>query len=157
MKNKVFIVANWGVLLLALLAFSTSAVFAEEDYKAKYEDKVKVNNDTIGVIAGVIEYVCPKIAPKGSNICDGKDTVGKAVKLATHIEKEGEVQNQDAADQFFDAVEQFKGHFEPRQKAAEYAKKGDFKNAFGYEEYAWQYLVKCASRGIFAKKMVDGE
>jgi hypothetical protein len=59
--------------------------------------------------------------------------------------------------QFFDAVEQFKGHFPYRAEAQKAAAAGNSDDAFLNEEMAWQYLVKCASRGIFAKKMVDGE
>ncbi|MBI4084135.1 MAG: hypothetical protein HY423_16140 [Candidatus Lambdaproteobacteria bacterium] len=130
---------------------------AQAGDKENYAAKVKENDATIGVIAGVINYVCPKIAPKGSAMCTTDDAVGKAVALATHIEEGKPVQNQRAADQFADAVEQFKQHIPLRQKAAQYAKNGDFRNAFGYEEFAFQYLVKTATQGINAKKMVDGE
>ena len=62
-----------------------------------------------------------------------------------------------AAMQFYDAVDQFKLHFPERDAAQKLAKKGKWKEASIREEMAWQYLVKCASRGIFSKKMVDGE
>jgi hypothetical protein len=138
-----------GLMLVGFMAYAGD----KEDYEAKF----KQNDATIGVIAGVINYVCPKIAPEGSPMCSTDDAVGKAVALATHIEAGQPVQNQRAADQFVDAVEQFKQHIPLRQKARDYAKKGDFKNAFGYEEFAFQYLVKTATQGINAKKMVDGE
>jgi len=54
-------------------------------------------------------------------------------------------------------VEQFKPHFGYRAKAKELAAKNEWQDAFLNEEMAFQYLVKCASRGIFAKKLVDGE
>jgi len=68
-----------------------------------------------------------------------------------------ELLNKKAALQFWDAVEQFKLHFPYRAKAKKAGEKGEWENAFLNEEMAWQYLVKCASRGIFAKKIVDGE
>ena len=59
------------------------------------------------------------------------------------------------SDQFADAVEQFKQHYPLRERAKDYAKKGDYSNAYGYEEYAFQYLVKTATHGIAAKNIVD--
>ncbi len=148
---------NWSsgaCLMVGLFLFAAPAWAGD---KESYLAKVKENDATIGIIEGEIEYVCPKIAPVGSDLCGGTDTVAKAVKLAQHIEEEKPVQNQRAADQFLDAVEQFKEHYPQRAKAKELAAKGDYAGAFGYEEFAWQYLVKTASRGVFAKKMVDGE
>jgi len=157
--------------MTAILCLAAS-VMAKEDYKANYEAKVKVNNDTIGVIAGVINYVCPKLIPAASagKICNAKDPVGSAVGVQKYMEvnwdkeeddiedaKMPELLNKTAALQFWDAVEQFKGHFPYRAKAKEAVEKGDWYTAFLNEEMAWQYLVKCASRGIFAKKIVDGE
>ncbi len=157
--------------LTAILCLAVTAM-AKEDYKAKYEAKMKVNNDTIGVIAGVINYVCPKLIPAASagKICNPKDPVGSAVGVQKYMEqnwnkeeddiedaKMPELLDKTAALQFWDAVEQFKGHFPWREKAKAAAAKGDLETAFLSEEMAWQYLVKCASRGIFAKKLVDGE
>jgi len=68
-----------------------------------------------------------------------------------------ELLNKKAALQFWDAVEQFKLHYPYREKAKKAADQGSWYDAFLNEEMAWQYLVKCASRGIFAKKIVDGE
>ena len=68
-----------------------------------------------------------------------------------------ELLNKKAAFQFWDAVEQFKLHFPYRDKAKKAAEQGEWQDALLNEEMAWQYLVKCASRGIFAKKIVDGE
>ena len=135
--------------------FLAAPVFAGD--KEDYEAKVKVNDETIGVIAGVINYVCPKIAPSGSAICDTQDPVKKAVDLAKYIDEGKPVQSQPAAEQFADAVDQFKQHYPLREKARDYAKKADFKNAFGYEEYAFQYLVKTATHGIAAKNILDGK
>ena len=160
--------------LFAFLAICCLAVnvAAKEDWKAKYDDKVKVNDSTIGVIAGVINYVCPKLIPAASagKICNAKEPVGSAVGVQKYMEqnwnkeeddiedaKMPELLNKTAALQFWDAVEQFKGHFPWREKAKAAAAKGDMYNAFLNEEMAWQYLVKCASRGIFSKKIVDGE
>ncbi len=161
-------------LFFTLIAFLCMAgnVTAAEDYKANYEAKVKQNDATIGIIAGVINYVCPKLIPgsKSSKICNAKDPVGSAVGVQKYMEtnwdkEEDDIEdakmpkllNKKAALQFWDAVEQFKLHFPYRDKAKKAAAKGDWYNAFLNEEMAWQYLVKCASRGIFSKKIVDGE
>ena len=145
-------------------------VTAAEDYKLKYQEKVKQNDDTIGVIAGVINYVCPKLVPASTKICNPDDPVASAVGVQTYMEQNWdkeeddiedadmpELLNKKAALQFWDAVEQFKLHYPYREKAAKAAEKDEWQDAFLNEEMAWQYLVKCASRGIFAKKIVDGE
>jgi len=157
--------------VMALLCFAGN-VTADQDYKAGYEAKIQQNNDTIGVIAGVINYVCPKLIPAASSgdICNAKDPVGSAVGVQKYMEKNWdkdeddiedaempELLNKKAALQFWDAVEQFKGHFPYREKAQKAAEAGKWQDALLNEEMAWQYLVKCASRGIFAKKIVDGE
>jgi hypothetical protein len=159
-------------VLFTLVAFLCLAgnVTAAEDYKMKYQEKVKVNDGTIGVIAGVINYVCPKLVPASTEICKPADPVGSAVGVQKYMEQnwdreEDDIEdaempdllNKKAALQFWDAVEQFKQHYPWREKAKNYAGKGDWQDAFMNEEMAWQYLVKCASRGIFAKKIVDGE
>jgi len=169
-KNSMKLISSLFTLM-ALLCL-VGSVMAGEDYKANYEAKVKQNDDTISIIAGVINYVCPKLIPAASagKICNPKDPVGSAVGVQKYMEtnwnkeeddiedaKMPELLNKTAALQFWDAVEQFKAHFPYRAKAKEAAAKGDMYNAFLNEEMAWQYLVKCASRGIFAKKIVDGE
>ncbi len=168
-KTKAMLVASFSVLML--LGFSQS-VWA--DAKADYEKKVEVNNATIGVIAGVINYVCPKLVDASLNICNAKDPVGSAVGVQTAMGDQEELDDMDpdelieeltdrkilhvdAAMQFYDAVEQFKLHYPLRAAAKKAADKGDYGLAATSEEMAWQYLVKTASRGIFAKKMVDGE
>ena len=170
MKDSLKLISSLFTLAAFLLLAGTS--LAGEDYKANYEAKVKQNDDTIGVIAGVINYVCPKLIPPASagKICNEKDPVGSAVAVQKYMEqnwnkeeediedaKMPELLNKTAALQFWDAVEQFKQHFPYRENAKKAAAKGDWYNAFLNEEMAWQYLVKCASRGIFAKKIVDGE
>ena len=167
-KNNIKLV----FVLFTLFAFLCLAgnVTAAEDWKMKYQDKVKVNDGTIGVIAGVINYVCPRLVPASTNICKPDDPVGSAVGVQKYMEQNWdreeddiedaempELLNKKAALQFWDAVEQFKQHYPWREKAENYAGKGDWQDAFMNEEMAWQYLVKCASRGIFAKKIVDGE
>ncbi len=169
-KNRMKLISSLFTLM-ALLCL-VGSVMAAEDYKANYEKKVKQNDDTIGVIAGVINYVCPKLIPAASagKICNAKDPVGSAVGVQKYMEtnwnkeeddiedaKMPELLNKTAALQFWDAVEQFKSHFPYRETAKKAAAKEDWYNAFLNEEMAWQYLVKCASRGIFAKKIVDGE
>ena len=166
---KGMLVTAFSVFLLTVFSQSAWA-----DAKSDYEKKVKVNNDTIGVIAGVINYVCPKLVDSSLNICNAKDPVGSAVgvqKVMGEIEElddmdpnelieeltDRKVLHVDAAMQFYDAVEQFKLHYPLRASAKEAAGKGNWEAAARSEEMAWQYLVKTASRGIFAKKMVDGE
>jgi len=149
-----------------------SALASAADPKADYEAKMKVNDETIGVIAGVINHVCPKLIPAASagKICNAKDPVGSAVGVQKYMEtnwnkaeediedaKMPELLNKRGALQFWDAVEQFKEHFPYRDKAKKLAAEGKWQDAFLHEEMAWQFLVKCASRGIFAKKIVDGE
>lgn len=163
--------------LVSSLVFVVSTVSAKEDYKANYEKKVKVNDDTIGVIAGVINYVCPKLVDASTKICNTKDPVASAVGFQKQLVQKGSIDDLDdmepkelqkalkdrkilhkeAALQFYDAVEQFKLHYPERKKAKEFAAKKKWQDAARHEEMAWQYLVKTASRGIFTKKMVDGE
>ncbi len=157
---------------ISLIAFLGLAgnVSADEHYQQKYQEKVKQNDDTIGVIAGVINYVCPKLVPASTQICNAEDPVGSAVGVQKYMEQNWdreeddiedaempELLNKKAALQFWDAVEQFKGHFPWREKAKKAGEMGQWQDAFLNEEMAWQYLVKCASRGIFAKKIVDGQ
>jgi hypothetical protein len=155
--------------LIAFLCLAGS-VTAEQNYKLDYQEKVKQNDATIGIIAGVINYVCPKLVPASTNICNPDDPVGSAVGVQKYMEQDWdkeeddiedakmpELLNKKAALQFWDAVEQFKLHFPYREKAKEAAEQGNWQDALLNEEMAWQYLVKCASRGIFAKKIVDGE
>ena len=165
-------IVKWISSLFTLVAFLCLAgnAMAERDYKAEYKAKVKQNDATIAIIAGVINYVCPKLVPASTKICNPDDPVGSAVGVQKYMEKYWdkdeediedakmpELLNRKAALQFWDAVEQFKKHFPYREKAKKAAEKGDWQNALLNEEMAWQYLVKCASREIFAKKLVDGE
>ena len=155
--------------LIAFLCLAGS-VSAEQNYKLDYQEKVKQNDATIGIIAGVINYVCPRLVPASTKICNPDDPVGSAVGVQKYMEQNWdkeeddiedaempELLNKKAALQFWDAVEQFKLHFPYREKAKEAAAQGDWQDALLNEEMAWQYLVKCASRGIFSKKIVDGE
>jgi hypothetical protein len=149
-------IASAAIAVCLLAAYSLAGTVAFAGDKEDYLAKSKVNDDTIGVIVGVINYLCPKIAPADAAFCSNADPVAKAVALSTYIDEGKPVQNKLAADLFFDAVEQFKAHIPLRQKAKDYAKAGDYKNAFGYEEYAFQYLVKVATQGLLAKNRVDG-
>jgi len=155
--------------LIAFLCLAGN-VTAEQNYKLDYQAKVQQNDATIGIIAGVINYVCPRLVPASTKICNPDDPVGSAVGVQKYMEQNWdkeeddiedaempELLNKKAALQFWDAVEQFKLHFPYREKAKEAAEQGNWQDALLNEEMAWQYLVKCASRGIFAKKIVDGE
>ncbi len=161
----------FGLFLMAIISLVFCGVtFAAENYEADYNAKSKQNDATIAIIAGVINYVCPRLVPASTKICYAKDPVGSAVGIQKYMGKywdpeEDDIEdakmpkllNKTAALQFWDAVEQFKEHMPYRAKAKEMAAKEKWYDAFLNEEMAWQYLVKCASRGIFAKKIVDGE
>jgi hypothetical protein len=169
MKTNIMKLISSFFMLIAFLCL-VGNVTAEENYELKYQEKVKQNDGTIGVIAGVINYVCPRLVPASTNICNPDDPVGSAVGVQKYMEQNWdkeeddiedadmpELLNKKAALQFWDAVEQFKQHYPWREKAKKAAEQDEWYNAFLNEEMAWQYLVKCASRGIFAKKIVDGE
>jgi len=169
MRIKILKMIYLPFILIAFLCLAGN-LSAAQDYKKDYQAKVKVNDETIGIIAGVINYVCPKLVPGSTKICNPEDPVGSAVGVQKYMEqnwdkeeddiedaKMPELLNKKAALQFWDAVEQFKLHYSYRDKAKKASEKGDWENALLNEEMAWQYLVKCASRGIFAKKIVDGE
>jgi hypothetical protein len=169
MKTNIMKLVSSFFMLIAFLCLAGN-VTAAENYELKYQAKVKQNDGTIGVIAGVINYVCPKLVPASTKICNPDDPVGSAVGVQKYMEqnwdkeeddiedaKMPELLNKKAALQFWDAVEQFKQHYPYRENAKQAAEKSEWQNAFLNEEMAWQYLVKCASRGIFAKKIVDGE
>jgi hypothetical protein len=169
MRIKILKMIYLPFILIAFLCLAGN-LSAAQDYEKGYHAKVKQNDATIGIIAGVINYVCPKLVPGSTKICNPEDPVGSAVGVQKYMEqnwdkeeddiedaKMPELLNKKAAFQFWDAVEQFKMHFPYRAKAKEAAEKGDWENALLNEEMAWQYLVKCASRGIFSKKLVDGE
>jgi len=166
--NLIKLVASFFTLIAFL--YLAGNVTASEDYRLKYQEKVKQNDATIGVIAGVINYVCPKLVPASTKICNPDDPVGSAVGVQKYMEQNWdkeeddiedaqmpELLNKKAALQFWDAVEQFKQHYPYREKGKNAAEKDEWQDAFLNEEMAWQYLVKCASRGIFAKKIVDEE
>ncbi|MGK5094709.1 hypothetical protein WDW89_22195 [Deltaproteobacteria bacterium TL4] len=173
--NSVRSLPLMGVSIFLYLACTAGlTVAADDDYKAKYESKVAENDATIGVIAGVINYVCPKIVEASTGICNPKDPVGSALGIQKQMGdideldelgdaelnkdlKSKKILHVNAAMQLYDAVEQFKEHYPLRKVAKEMAKQGKWQEALLNEEMAWQYLVKTASRGIFAKKMVDGE
>jgi hypothetical protein len=169
MKTNVMKLVSSFFTLIAFLCLAGN-VTAEQNYKLDYQAKVQQNDATIGIIAGVINYVCPRLVPASTKICNPDDPVGSAVGVQKYMEQNWdkeeddiedaempELLNKKAALQFWDAVEQFKLHFPYRAKAKEAAEQGHWEDALLNEEMAWQYLVKCASRGIFAKKIVDGE
>ncbi len=169
MKTNLMKLVSSFFTLIAFLCLAGN-VTAEQNYKLDYQAKVQQNDATIGIIAGVINYVCPRLVPASTKICNPDDPVGSAVGVQKYMEQNWdkeeddiedaempELLNKKAALQFWDAVEQFKLHFPYRAKAKEAAEQGNWQDALLNEEMAWQYLVKCASRGIFAKKIVDGE
>ena len=142
-------------------------VTAEENYKLAYQAKVKQNDGTIGIIAGVINYVCPKLVPVSTKICNPDEPVGSAVGVQKYMEqnwdkeeddiedaKMPELLNKKAALQFWDAVEQFKLHFPYREKAKKAAEQGAWQDALLNEEMAWQYLVQMRpAEGFLPRKL----
>jgi len=106
--------------LIAFLCLAGN-VTAEQNYKLDYQAKVQQNDATIGIIAGVINYVCPRLVPASTKICNPDDPVGSAVGVQKYMEQNWdkeeddiedaempELLNKKAALQFWDAVEQFK-------------------------------------------------
>ena len=83
--------------LITLIAFLclTGSLSAEENYEQKYKDKVKQNDGTIGVIAGVINYVCPKLVPASTKICNPDDPVGSAVGVQKYMEQNWDKEEDD--------------------------------------------------------------
>ena len=80
-----------SVLLMSMLTQVTWA-----DARANYEEKVNANDQTIGVIAGVINYVCPKLVDPSVGICNPKDPVGSAVAIQKQM---GDLDELDELDQ----------------------------------------------------------
>ena len=137
---------NIFVLTLCFI-FSNFAMAKEASDEAKYLKKYKVNDETIVTIAGVINYVCPKLVKNASKICNKKDPVGSAVAFQKQLLGKGTIDDLDDLDddelkktlkkrkilhkegamQFYDAVEQFKKHFAPRKKAKAFALKANGK------------------------------
>ena len=168
MKKHTFKLMSIFLTMIMMLCFT--GVLSAENYKLDYQAKVKQNDGTIAIIAGVINYICPRLVPGKTKICNPNDPVGSAVGVQKYMEQYWDKEEDDIEDarmpellskrgalQFWDAVEQFKLHFPYRAKAKKLAAQGQWYDAFLNEEMAWQFLVKCASRGIFAKKIVDGE
>ena len=135
--------------------------------KADYQKKVKTNDYYVGVVAAVVNILCPKLV-NDTKICNPKDPVGSAVAIQTVMmggvkdidDREDEdiakvVTNLDAAMQFYDAVEQFKGFLQYKGVAGKFAKKRRWTDATMAEEQAWQHIVKTASRAKFAAKMLN--
>lgn len=162
------------VLTLLMMLVWVGQSWAGEDFQARYKAKVKENDDTIKVIADVINYVCPKLVEASTKICKKEDPVGSAVGVQKQMGELDELDGMDektlqttlkqrkilhtkAAMQFYDAVEQFKKHYPDRENAKKMAAEGKWQDALLHEEMAWQGLVKTADRGIFSKKMVDGQ
>jgi len=120
-----------SLFIALMVTLSMAGVGAAAGYKDDYNAKVKQNNATIGVIAGVINYVCPRLVPDSTNICKPKDPVGSAVGVQKYMEKNWDreeddiedaempagLKNKTAALQFWDAVEQFKLHYGYRATA----------------------------------------
>ncbi len=72
----------FSFITLAAFLCLVGTVAAEENYELKYQEKVKQNDGTIGVIAGVINYVCPKLVPASTKICNPDDPVASADNMS---------------------------------------------------------------------------
>jgi hypothetical protein len=143
------------------------SVVADSKYtKADYEKKVKTNDFYVGVVAAVINGLCPKLV-KDKSVCNDKKPVETAVAIqkvmlsgkqdVDDVDEDvlaAKFNSVDAAFQFYDAVEQFKLFLGQKTENGKYAKAKNWKKATIGEEQAWQYIVKVASRAAFAAKMV---
>ena len=114
---KLAIKKTAALCLMLLLGLHFSGTGVADEFKAKYFGKKNQNNATIGVIAGVINYVCPRLVPASTNICNPKDPVGSAVGVQKYMgqnwdPEEDDIEDADlpkllhldAALQFWDAV-----------------------------------------------------
>ena len=83
--------------LIAFLCLAGN-VTATENYELDYQAKVKQNDDTIGIIAGVINYVCPRLVPASTKICNPDDPVGSAVGVQKYMEQNWDKEEDDIED-----------------------------------------------------------
>jgi len=63
MKTNIMKPVSSFFMLAVFLCLAANGV-AGENYKLNYQEKVKQNDGTIAIIAGVINYVCPKLVPR---------------------------------------------------------------------------------------------
>lgn len=119
-----------SVLIALLLPMFSGYGIAQEakmDYKAGYEKQMKENADTMEVINGVVKWLKEHNYDKYPH---AKDAVEDALDS---------LNNADAA----------------KKKAEDFQAKGEMKQAYTWATQYWQYLVKVATEGLRAKKMVE--
>ena len=119
----------WFFLSIALVLCISAYGFAQQtvDYKAGYEKQVKENASTMETINGVVAWL-----------------------------KEHHYENYPKAkDAVEDAVDSLNNGEGAKKKAADFAAKSNWQQAYGWENQYWQYLVKAATDGLRAKKMVE--
>jgi len=97
------------------------------EYKKKYEEKVKVIQQTADIINGVVKYL-------KENNYEQYPYVKALVE---------------------DAVDQLNKAKFAEENYKKYAKEGKWKDAFLWAEQYWQYQVKAADVGLRAKKLLD--
>ncbi len=100
---------------------------AEGDYKAAYEKQMKENAATMDQINDVVKWLKEHNYEKYPNA-------------------------KDAVDDALDSLNNAEG---AKKKAEELAAAGNMKQAAGWATQYWQYLVKVATEGLRAKKMVE--
>ena len=113
-------------LLLSLAGYGL--VQGEEvDYKASYEKQMKENTSTMETINGVVAWLKEHHYEKYPNAKDAVD----------------------------DALDSLNNAEVAKKKAEDFAAKANWKQASGWSTQYWQYLVKVATEGLRAKKMVE--
>ncbi|MDX9713829.1 MAG: hypothetical protein RBT37_00200 [Dissulfurispiraceae bacterium] len=113
--------------LFYLLACSAILYAQEVDYKAGYEKQMKLNADTMAVINTVVQWL--------------KDHKYESYPFAKQTVE--------------DALDQLNYGEEAKKRAESFAKQGNWQQAYGWENQYYQYLIKVATQGLMAKKMVE--
>ena len=146
-------------LIVGIISMQALVAFADDGHRGSYESKIKQVDDTIVTIDGMIRKICLGAISALKASCASKKIpkvlVDEIYKYITDDEKP--VENRKSTEQLVDAIEQFNQHYEFRAKAKELAVKGQYKDAFLREEFAYQYLIKAATRAVFANKMLTGD
>lgn len=119
----------WSGTAVVLLLCLSAHAFAQEtvDHKAGYEKQMKTNAETLDTINGVVAWLKEHNYEKYPN---AKDAVEDALDSLNYA---------DGA----------------KKKAENFATKGNWQQAYGWANQHWQYLVKAATDGLRAKKMVE--
>jgi len=99
MKTNIIKLVSSIITLIAFLCLAVN-VTAGENWELKYQEKVKQNDGTISIIAGVINYVCPKLVPDTTKICNPDDPVGSAVGVQKYMEQNWDKEEDDIEERY---------------------------------------------------------